>query len=88
MRSCTNEQRVSPFFRTAVLLYYTVNNAVILAIFEILIKDNVAIYMLEKMFIANLAKREEAQGKINVFEIFKLYMPENAGDITKRVKVI
>ncbi len=26
--------------------------------------------------------------KINVFEIFKLYMPENANDITKRVKVI
>ena len=26
--------------------------------------------------------------KINVFEIFKLYMPENAGDIGKRVKVI
>ena len=26
--------------------------------------------------------------KINVFEIFKLYMPENAGDITKRVRVI
>ena len=26
--------------------------------------------------------------KINMFEIFKLYMPEDAGDITKRVKVI
>ena len=26
--------------------------------------------------------------KINVFEIFKLYMPEDAGDITKRVRVI
>ena len=26
--------------------------------------------------------------KINVFEIFKLYMPEDAGDISKRVKVI
>ena len=26
--------------------------------------------------------------KITVFEIFKLYMPEDAGDITKRVKVI
>ena len=26
--------------------------------------------------------------KINVFEIFKLYMPESASDITKRVKVI
>jgi len=26
--------------------------------------------------------------KINVFEIFKLYMPEDAGDITKRVKVV
>ena len=26
--------------------------------------------------------------KINVFEIFKLYMPENANDISKRVKVI
>ena len=27
-------------------------------------------------------------GKINMFEIFKLYMPEDAGDITKRVRVI
>lgn len=26
--------------------------------------------------------------KINVFEIFKLYIPEDAGDITKRVRVI
>ncbi len=26
--------------------------------------------------------------KINVFEIFKLYMPESAGEITRRVKVI
>ena len=26
--------------------------------------------------------------KINVFEIFKLYMPEDANDITKRVRVI
>ena len=26
--------------------------------------------------------------KINVYEIFKLYMPENSNDITKRVKVI
>jgi len=26
--------------------------------------------------------------KINVFEIFKFYMPEDAGDITKRVRVI
>lgn len=26
--------------------------------------------------------------KINVFEIFKLYMPEDANDIAKRVKVI
>ena len=25
--------------------------------------------------------------KINMFEIFKLYMPEDAGDITKRVRV-
>ena len=26
--------------------------------------------------------------KINIFEIFKLYMPEDAGDISKRVRVI
>ena len=26
--------------------------------------------------------------KINIFEIFKLYMPEEANDIQKRVKVI
>ena len=31
---------------------------------------------------------ENSPAKINVFEIFKLYMPEDANDITKRVKVI
>ena len=31
---------------------------------------------------------ESSPEKINVFEIFKLYMPEDAGDITKRVRVI
>lgn len=30
----------------------------------------------------------DSPAKINVFEIFKLYMPEDANDITKRVKVI
>lgn len=30
----------------------------------------------------------DSPSKINVFEIFKLYMPEDASDITKRVKVI
>ncbi len=30
----------------------------------------------------------DSPAKINVFEIFKLYMPEDASDITKRVKVI
>ena len=30
----------------------------------------------------------DSPSKINVFEIFKLYMPEDADDITKRVKVI
>ena len=30
----------------------------------------------------------DSPAKINVFEIFKLYMPEDADDITKRVKVI
>ena len=30
----------------------------------------------------------DSPGKINVFEIFKLHMPEDAGDINKRVKVI
>ena len=31
---------------------------------------------------------ESSPEKINMFEIFKLYMPEDAGDITKRVRVI
>lgn len=31
---------------------------------------------------------ESSPEKINVFEIFKLYMPEDANDITKRVRVI
>lgn len=31
---------------------------------------------------------ESSPEKINVFEIFKLYMPEDAGDISKRVRVI
>ena len=30
----------------------------------------------------------DSPAKINVFEIFKLYMPEDANDITKRVRVI
>ena len=30
----------------------------------------------------------DSPAKINVFEIFKLYMPEDADDITKRVKVL
>lgn len=30
----------------------------------------------------------DSPSKINVFEIFKLYMPEDADDITKRVKVL
>ena len=30
----------------------------------------------------------DSPAKINVFEIFKLYMPEDANDITKRVKVL
>lgn len=31
---------------------------------------------------------ESSPEKINMFEFFKLYMPEDAGDITKRVRVI
>lgn len=31
---------------------------------------------------------ESSPEKINMFEIFKLYMPEDAGDISKRVRVI
>ena len=30
----------------------------------------------------------DSPAKINVFEIFKLYMPEDANDISKRVRVI
>ena len=30
----------------------------------------------------------DSPSKINVFEIFKLYMPEDANDISKRVRVI
>lgn len=30
----------------------------------------------------------DSPAKINVFEIFKLYMPEDADDITQRVKVL
>ena len=30
----------------------------------------------------------DSPSKINVFEIFKLYMPEDADDISKRVRVI
>jgi len=31
---------------------------------------------------------ENSPAKINVFEIFKRYMPEDADDITRRVRVI
>ena len=32
--------------------------------------------------------RKSSPEKINVFEIFKLYMPEDANDISKRVRVV
>ena len=39
-------------------------------------------------FVTFAVEKKNRPEKINVFEIFKLYMPEDAGDISKRVRVI
>ena len=70
---------------------HTYNNGDLVACFDANISESV---------VKEIAKRKPLRAvfrdsgfasspeKINVFEIFKLYMPEDAGDITKRVRVI
>ena len=70
---------------------HTYNNGDLVACFDANIPESV---------VKEIAKRKPLRAvfrdsgfasspeKINVFEIFKLYMPEDAGDITKRVRVI
>ncbi len=70
---------------------HTYNNGDLIACFN----ENIP-----KSVIVEIAKRKPARAvfrdsgfadspsKINVFEIFKLYMPESAAEIEKRVKVI
>ena len=70
---------------------HTYNDGALIACFEANIPESV---------VKEIAKRKPLRAvfrdsgfasspeKINVFEIFKLYMPEDAGDITKRVRVI
>ena len=70
---------------------HTYNNGDLIACFDANIPESV---------VKEIAKRKPLRAvfrdsgfasspeKINVFEIFKLYMPEDANDITKRVRVI
>ena len=70
---------------------HTYNNGDLIACFEANISESV---------VKEIAKRKPLRAvfrdsgfasspeKINVFEIFKLYMPEDANDISKRVRVI
>ena len=70
---------------------HTYNNGDLIACFDAIIPESV---------VKEIAKRKPLRAvfrdsgfasspeKINVFEIFKLYMPEDANDITKRVRVI
>lgn len=81
-------------YRSENISGYTVHNyndGDLIACFEENVPENV---------IREIAKRQplravfrdssfaNSPAKINVFEIFKLYMPEDANDITKRVRVI
>ena len=70
---------------------HTYNDGDLIACFDKNIPENV---------VKEIAKRKplravfrdssfaDSPSKINVFEIFKLYMPEDANDISKRVRVI
>ena len=70
---------------------HTYNDGDLIACFDAIIPESV---------VKEIAKRKPLRAvfrdsgfasspeKINVFEIFKLYMPEDANDITKRVRVI
>lgn len=72
-------------------IVHTYNDGDLIACFDKNIPENV---------VKEIAKRKplravfrdssfaDSPSKINVFEIFKLYMPEDANDISKRVRVI
>lgn len=70
---------------------HTYNNGDLIACFDANIPESVVKEIAQRKPLRAVFRDSgfaSSPEKINVFEIFKLYMPEDAGDITKRVRVI
>ena len=70
---------------------YTYNDGDLIACFDANIPESVVKEIAQRKPLRAVFRDSgfaSSPEKINVFEIFKLYMPEDAGDISKRVRVI
>ena len=70
---------------------HTYNNGDLIACFDAIIPESVVKEIAQRRPLRAVFRDSgfaSSPEKINVFEIFKLYMPEDANDITKRVRVI
>ena len=70
---------------------HTYNDGDLIACFEASIPESVVKEIAQRKPLRAIFRDSgfaSSPEKINVFEIFKLYMPEDAGDISKRVRVI
>ena len=70
---------------------HTYNNGDLIACFDANIPESVVKEIAQRKPLRAVFRDSgfaSSPEKINVFEIFKLYMPEDAGDISKRVRVI
>ena len=70
---------------------HTYNDGDLIACFDANIPENVVKEIAQRRPLRAVFRDSgfaSSPEKINVFEIFKLYMPEDAGDISKRVRVI
>ena len=70
---------------------HTYNDGDLIACFDANIPESVVRAIAERKPLRAVFRDSgfvDSSAKINVFEIFKLYMPEDADDITKRVRVI
>ena len=70
---------------------HTYNNGDLIACFDTNIPESVVKEIAQRKPLRAVFRDSgfaSSPEKINVFEIFKLYMPEDAGDISKRVRVI
>ena len=70
---------------------HTYNDGDLIACFDANIPENVVKEIAQRKPLRAVFRDSgfaSSPEKINVFEIFKLYMPEDAGDISKRVRVI